>query len=43
VREIKYLLIQDGDPGAADFADPDAWSFKIVAREPGMTLYRIPP
>jgi hypothetical protein len=41
-RGVEYLLIQDRDFGAADFdEDPESWGLEIVARESGMTIYKI--
>lgn len=43
VRGIHYLLVQDGDYGAADFTDdPVEWGLEVAARAPGGTLYRVP-
>lgn len=43
-RRVNYMLIQDGDFGAGDYADdPDTWGLQIVAREADVTLYKVMP
>jgi hypothetical protein len=43
-RGVNYLIVQDGDYGAADYLeDPDLWGFHIVARDHDVTLYKIEP
>ncbi len=43
-RGVNYMLVHDGDFGAADYLDdPDSWGFEIVARAGDATLYRVVP
>jgi hypothetical protein len=43
-RGFHYLLVQDGDWGAVDYADdPEAWGLEVIARTPGATLFRVVP
>jgi hypothetical protein len=44
LRGVKYVLIHDSDYGAMDYLeDPDAWGFKVIARERDATILRIEP
>lgn len=43
-RGVNYMLVHDGAYGAGDyFEDPDTWGLQIVAREAGVTLYKVVP
>jgi len=44
LRGVNYLLVGDGDFGAADFrGDPEIWGIKPIAKDAGSTLYQILP
>jgi hypothetical protein len=44
LRGVNYLLIADGDYGAADFhGDPEIWGLKPIAKAAGSTLYEVVP
>jgi hypothetical protein len=41
-RGVNYMLVHDGDFGAADYLDdPDLWGFEIVGRTGDATLYKV--
>ena len=43
-RGYHYILVQDRDWGASDFADdPESWGLEVAGRSAGATLYRVIP
>jgi hypothetical protein len=39
---VRYLLVRDGEPSAASYADdPASWNFSIAARSPGAIIYKV--
>ena len=39
---VRYLLVRDGEPGAAAYAeDPDSWNISIAARSEGAIIYKV--